>query len=153
MPWRHNQDNEFLKDPFDLERFVVAQQHVYPVALNELRRGCKRTHWMWFVFPQIDGLGRSEMAKRFAIRSIEEAKAYLDHPLLGARLLECVETLQDLPELTAESVFGEVDAMKLRSSLTLFAAASQVRIFEAALERWFAGQDTATLQRLNRATK
>ncbi|MBO9516452.1 MAG: DUF1810 domain-containing protein [Porphyrobacter sp.] len=121
------------------------------MALNELRRGAKRTHWMWFVFPQLSGLGRSEMAQRFAISSLEEAKAYLLHPVLGPRLLECVETLQDLPEMTVAQVLGSIDALKLRSSLTLFANASQARIFEAALERWFGGPDQMTLRLLDEA--
>ncbi|MBT2134611.1 DUF1810 family protein [Croceibacterium sp. LX-88] len=136
-------------DPFNLKRFVVAQQATYATALCELRRGAKRTHWMWYVFPQLRGLGRSELAQRFAITSIEEAKAYLAHRPLGTRLLECVEVLQELPEMRVEQVFGVVDAMKLRSSLTLFAEASQAKLFQAALERWFDGPDLMTLRLLN----
>lgn len=131
---------------FDLERFVDAQASVYEMALAEIRRGAKRTHWMWFIFPQIRGLGRSEMAQRFAIASLNEARAYLDHPLLGARLRDCVGALQDLTGTSAQAVFGSVDAMKLRSSLTLFAQAGGGGLFTAALDRWFDGEaDAATL--------
>lgn len=101
---------------------------------------------MWFTFPQIAGLGRSEMAQRFAIRSLDEARAYLDHPVLGARLRECIASLQDLTDLTANAVFGDVDAMKLRSSLTLFIEAGGGSLFAAALDRWCDGvPDPATV--------
>jgi uncharacterized protein (DUF1810 family) len=133
---------------FDLRRFIDAQAGIYPAALAEIRRGAKRSHWMWFIFPQLAGLGRSDMARRYAIASLEEARAYLAHPLLGARLRECVEALQDLSGVTAEAVFGGIDAVKLRSSLTLFAAASDGGIFAAALDRWFGEPDPATLQLL-----
>src|ERR1700712_832791 len=109
-------------DPFELSRFVEAQSSSYPDALEELRAGEKRSHWMWFVFPQIAGLGTSPMARRYAIVSLDEARAYRAHPLLGARLRECVAALHDLPQMSAEDVFGAVDAVKLRSSLTLFEA-------------------------------
>lgn len=135
-----------MSDPHDLNRFVEAQAGCYDNALAELRRGAKRGHWMWFVFPQLEGPGRSETAKRYAIRSIEEARAYLDHPVLGPRLRECVEALQDLTGVSAAEVLGEVDAMKLRSSLTLFREAGGGPLFAAALERWHGGQpDPATL--------
>ena len=135
-----------MTDPFNLDRFVTAQADSYETALGEIRRGAKRSHWMWFMFPQVAGLGRSEMAQRFAIRSIGEARAYLDHPLLGARLRESVAALQDLTGLTAVAVFGVVDAMKLRSSLTLFDYAGGGALFAAALKRWFEGvRDPATL--------
>lgn len=139
-----------MTDRFDLDRFVSAQNDIYDVALAEIRRGAKRSHWMWFIFPQIAGLGRSAMAQRYAIRSIDEARAFLEHPILGARLRACVAALQDLTGMSADAIFGQIDAMKLRSSLTLFAAAAQgERLFEAALDRWFAGQpDKATLERL-----
>lgn len=138
-------------DSFDLDRFVAAQAGVYDAALAEIRRGQKRTHWMWFVFPQLAGLGRSEMARAYAIASLDEARAYLSHPLLGARLRECVEALQDLVGTTAEAVFGPVDAMKLRSSLTLFAEAGGERLFAAAIDRWYEGRrDPATLDLLAR---
>ncbi len=139
-------------DPFDLARFVEAQQSVYAAALGEIRRGAKRSHWMWFSFPQLAGLGRSAMAETYAIGSLDEARAYLAHPLLGPRLRACVDALQDLTGTTAHAVFGETDAMKLRSSLTLFAAASTERRFAAALERWFDAPDPATLTLLGGQT-
>lgn len=136
-----------MNDGCDLARFVEAQQPVFETALGEIRRGRKRTHWMWYIFPQIRGLGRSEMARHFAIRSRAEAVAYSDHALLGRRLRTCVEALQDLPSSDAASVFGEVDAVKLRSSLTLFEAVSGDPVFGAALDRWFDGsRDDATLE-------
>lgn len=135
-----------MSDPYDLDRFVAAQDGSYDTALAEIRRGAKRSHWMWYIFPQIAGLGRSAMAQRYAIASLAEAQAYLDHPLLGARLRESVSALQDLTSGTAESVFGEIDAIKLRSSLTLFEAAGAGPLFAAALDRWFGGtRDPATL--------
>lgn len=137
---------------FTLHRFVSAQENTYDRALTELRRGLKMSHWMWFIFPQVVGLGSSEIARRYAIVSLEEAQAYLAHPLLGARYRGCVATLQDLIGTTAEAVFGPVDAAKLRSSLTLFAeAAPEEPLFEAALQRWFAGsKDEKTLAILRR---
>lgn len=132
-----------------LERFVEAQAPVYSTALGEIRRGTKRSHWMWFVFPQLAGLGRSETARFFGIRSLDEACHYLDHQLLGARYVECVSALQDLGSSDPVAVFGETDAMKLRSSLTLFEAARPNPLFGAALDRWFAGErDPATLKLL-----
>jgi uncharacterized protein (DUF1810 family) len=129
-----------------LRRFVEAQQPVFVTALEEIRRGRKSTHWMWYIFPQMRGLGRSTLARHFAIRSRAEAAAYYDHPLLGQRLRACVAALQDLSSCEAADVFGEVDAMKLRSSLTLFEAVSGDTLFSAALDRWFAGsRDDATL--------
>lgn len=128
-------------DPFDLNRFIAAQEVPYERVLTELGRGRKTSHWMWFIFPQIAGLGTSDMSRRFAIRSVTEAQAYLAHPLLGARYRECVAVLQDLVGITAEAVFGSVDAAKLRSSLTLFAeAAPHEPLFAAALQRWFRGE-------------
>ena len=142
-----------MSDPFDLDRFVAAQAGSYQTALSEIRRGAKRSHWMWYVFPQVAGLGRSDMARQFAIRSLDEARAYLAHPLLGVRLRESVAALQDLTGVTAAAVFGEVDAMKLRSSLTLFAEAGAGPLFTAALERWFDGEkDQATLSWLGRGS-
>ena len=133
----------------NLGRFVEAQAPVHDRALAELKAGRKQSHWMWFVFPQIAGLGRSPMAQHYAIQNLAEARAYLAHPLLGARYRECVESLQDLPPTTAETVFGGIDAMKLRSSLTLFAEASGEPLFGAALERWFDGdRDLQTMAML-----
>lgn len=134
-----------------LERFVEAQAPVYATALAEIQRGAKRSHWMWFVFPQLAGLGRSETARFFGIRSLDEARAYLAHPILGPRYAACVAALQDLVSSDPVTVFGEVDAMKLRSSLTLFEAAGAVPLIGAALDRWFAGnRDEATLRPLDR---
>lgn len=127
-------------DRFNLDRFVAAQEASYARVLTELTRGLKTSHWMWFIFPQVAGLGSSELSRRYAIGSIEEAQAYLAHPLLGARYRESVVVLQDLVGTTAEAVFGLVDAAKLRSSLTLFAqAAPGDPLFAAALQRWFRG--------------
>lgn len=136
-------------DEQGLERFVAAQEEIYPRALAEIKRGAKRSHWMWFIFPQFAGLGRSAMAQRFAIRSADEARAYLGHPLLGARYRECVEALQDLTASDPVTVFGKIDAAKLRSSLTLFEAVDGHPLFGAALDRWFGGtRDALTLDLL-----
>ena len=132
----------------DLERFVDAQdaRGTYASAVDELRAGRKTSHWMWFVFPQIAGLGMSEMSRRYAISSLEEARAYLAHPILGARLRECARILTEVEGMTAEDVFGPVDAMKLRSSMTLFArAAPEDQLFRDVLDRYFGGvADDAT---------
>jgi uncharacterized protein (DUF1810 family) len=137
---------------FDLERFVTAQDasQTYAHALAELRAGRKTSHWMWFVFPQLAGLGQSAMAKRYAISSLEEARAYADHPVLGPRLFACVAAIQALPPTSAVAIFGSVDAMKLHSSLTLFArSAPEQECFSAALTRYFGGTpDAATLELL-----
>jgi uncharacterized protein (DUF1810 family) len=139
-------------DGFDLDRFVNAQRSTYDVALGEIRRGRKRSHWMWFIFPQFAGLGHSVMARRFAIRTLAEAQAYLGHSILGSRLRECVAALQDLSVADAAAVFGNIDAIKLRSSLTLFKRAGAGDMFEATIDRWFAGQeDPATIQSLQSA--
>ena len=133
-------------DPYELNRFVDAQRGVYEQALAEIRHGAKRSHWMWFIFPQIAGLGQSNMARRFAIGSLDEAQAYLGHPVLGPRYEECVAALQSLSDTTAERVFGGVDAMKLRSSLTLFARAGDNALFREAIERWFSAPDERTIE-------
>jgi uncharacterized protein (DUF1810 family) len=139
-------------DPFDLERFVRAQDNgrTYAGALEELRRGRKTSHWMWFVFPQIAGLGHSTMSRTFAISSLEEAKAYLRHDVLGPRLIECVGILAGQTEgTTAQQIFGVVDAQKLHSSLTLFVrAAPDQPVLADVLDRYFEGHpDLATDQR------
>jgi uncharacterized protein (DUF1810 family) len=138
-----------MDDPFRLDRFIAAQDsdQAYPRAVAELRAGAKVSHWMWFVFPQVQGLGRSEMARRYAISGRAEALAYLGHPVLGPRLRECAGILADLPAVTAEQVLGPVDALKLRSSMTLFAVAAPGEpVFAAVLARFFDGQpDEATL--------
>lgn len=142
-----------MNDPFNLARFVNAQTTTYATAFGEIARGAKRTHWMWFVFPQLDGLGQSDMARRYALGSLAEAKAYLDHPILGTRIRACVSALQDLPATSARTIFGPIDARKLQSSLTLFTEAGAGSMFEAALGRWFDGQqDLATLELLHGAT-
>lgn len=138
-------------DPFDLERFVDAQSGVHERAVAELRGGRKRSHWMWFVFPQLAGLGHSGMARRYGITGLDEARAYLEHPVLGARLLECGQTLEALDaRLSASDIFGSPDDLKLRSSLTLFAqAAGPGSIFERLLAKYFAGRaDDRTLAML-----
>lgn len=132
----------------DLDRFVQAQHGTYESALEEIRRGAKRTHWMWFVFPQMAGLGRSAIAKHYSIASLDEARAFLAHPVLGKRYRECVAALQKLKGRDAETVFGDVDAAKLRSSLTLFAEAGGGAPVKRALERWFGAPDALTLRLL-----
>jgi uncharacterized protein (DUF1810 family) len=131
---------------YALDRFIDAQQPVYEAVLEELRRGRKVSHWMWFVFPQVVGLGRSEMSRRYAIGSLDEARAYLADPVIGARLRECAEVLLSTAGRSAEDIFGSVDAVKLRSSMTLFhRAAPEDPLFRQVLERYFAGAtDPAT---------
>lgn len=133
----------------DLERFVTAQEGVFPRALAELHAGAKRSHWMWFVFPQIAGLGSSATARTYAIRDAAEARAYLAHPMLGPRLIEATAAIV-AARGSAEAILGGVDAMKLGSSMTLFAAvADDPAPFDAALARFFGGErDAATLARL-----
>jgi uncharacterized protein (DUF1810 family) len=137
-------------DPYDLNRFVEAQARDYAQAISELRAGRKRTHWMWYILPQLKGLGLSQMALFYGIGSAAEARAYLAHPILGPRLIECVETMNRLRGLSAPEVLGEIDAMKFRSCLTLFAAVSaEHSIFQTALDNYFGGvSDDATLARL-----
>jgi uncharacterized protein (DUF1810 family) len=141
-----------VPDPFNLQRFIDAQDGVYEIALAELRGGAKQSLWMWFIFPQLAELGRSPTAKFFGLSSIDEARAYLDHPLLGSRLRECVGAL--LPwsgKESAEEVLGSIDAMKLRSSLTLFESVEPSGIFSQALLNFFAGErDELTLALLHR---
>ena len=134
-----------------LARFVEAQANSYATALAEIRAGAKRSHWIWFIFPQLRGLGLSETAHYYGIASMEEARAYLAHELLGSRYRECVIALEQLHTSDPIAVFGSIDAMKLRSSLTLFEAASPEPLFSAALDRWFGGErDAATQQMLAR---
>jgi uncharacterized protein (DUF1810 family) len=139
-------------DTYDLGRFVAAQDQggVYDSAVSELRAGRKAGHWMWFVFPQIAGLGQSPMSRRFAIGSLGEARAYLDHPVLGPRLAECARVLNQLDGPSAADIFGSIDAQKLRSSMTLFAhAAPADPVFQTVLDRYFAGSaDEHTERRL-----
>ena len=133
-----------------LERFVTAQNGVYPQVLRELRAGDKRSHWMWFVFPQIAGLGMSAMSQKYAIHSLAEAAEYLAHPTLGPRLLECTQLVLQAQDKSAEDIFGGIDAMKFRSSMTLFSRVEDApQLFEQALNTFHGGQaDSSTLQRL-----
>lgn len=135
----------------DLDRFVRAQDGVYERALAELTAGRKRTHWMWFVFPQLDGLGSSMTARRYAIRDLGEARAYLDHPVLGPRLRECARAMLAHSGRTAEQILGYPDDLKLRSSMTLFArAAAEPAVFEQVLDLYYDGPDDLTLHLLGR---
>ena len=125
---------------FDLERFVAAQQGVYEGVLRELRAGHKVGHWIWFIFPQLAGLGRSETSRFYGIASLDEARAYLDHPVLGPRLRECVSAVLASSGLSADQIFGSLDAMKVRSSMTLFhRAAPDEPLFAEVLERFYGG--------------
>ncbi len=132
---------------FDLDRFVKAQQNTYDRALSELIAGRKQTHWMWFIFPQIQGLGRSDTARFYAVSGRLEAEAYLAHPVLGPRLKECTQAMLDHPTLTAHDILGSPDDLKFRSSMTLFAAvADQNALFQTALRQFYNGaQDRETL--------
>jgi uncharacterized protein (DUF1810 family) len=140
-----------MEDPYQLERFVAAQDDgSYRDAVAELRAGRKASHWMWFIFPQVAGLGRSAMAQHFAISSLGEAQAYLRHPVLGPRLRECAQILAGLDGKSADQILGGVDAMKLRSSMTLFmTAAPDEALFREVLDKYFGGvADQHTLDRL-----
>lgn len=139
-----------MDDLYDLQRFVDAQDPVYTQVCDELRNGRKRSHWMWFVFPQIQGLGSSAMAQRFAISSLAEAEAYLRHPLLGPRLRDSTRLVNLVEERSIEAIFGYPDCLKFRSSISLFArATSDNEVFVEALRKYFAGEaDPQTLQLL-----
>jgi uncharacterized protein (DUF1810 family) len=141
-----------MSDPYRLERFTAAQDQdgIYERAVAELRAGRKVSHWMWFVFPQIEGLGFSAISKRYAISSLDEARAYLNHPVLGPRLIASAAILVGTEGRSAEQIFGPVDALKLRSSMTLFGAADPDEpVFTKVLDRYFTGTpDEATLARL-----
>jgi uncharacterized protein (DUF1810 family) len=139
-----------MTDPYDLRRFLEAQDPVYEHVRSELREGYKRSHWMWFIFPQIEGLGQSWMARKFAVSSLDEAKAYLHHATLGPRLNECTTLVNEVPRRTIEQIFGYPDDLKFRSSMTLFAhAALDNDLFQRALQKYFDGEyDPLTLQRL-----
>jgi uncharacterized protein (DUF1810 family) len=140
---RHSEES----DPFELERFTKAQEQVYARALSELADGAKRSHWMWFIFPQMLGLGHSPMARRYAIRSAREAACYLAHPLLGKRLVECTRAVNQVSGRTIHQIFGNPDDMKFHSSMTLFnAVAEDSNEFAFALEKYFDGRrDEKTL--------
>ena len=137
-------------DPFNLQRFVDAQAPVYEQVEAELRAGDKTSHWMWFIFPQIEGLGQSYMARMFAISGRDEAVAYLQHPALGPRLRECTRLVNDVDGRSIEQILGGIDAMKFRSSMTLFAkAADDNTVFLQALEKYYGGKmDELTLAKL-----
>jgi uncharacterized protein (DUF1810 family) len=139
-----------MDDPYNLQRFVEAQDSVYVQVVAELRQGYKASHWMWFVFPQIAGLGHSAMARQFAISGLDEARAYLQHPVLGPRLTECTRLVTQITGRTIDQIFGSPDDMKFRSSMTLFArAAPEDKLFEDALQKYFHGAyDQQTLSRL-----
>ena len=136
-----------MNDPYDLQRYVLAQGPVLDEVYEELRKGRKSSHWMWFIFPQMKGLGNSDMARRFAIASKEEGRAYLDHPLLGTRLRASTKLVNAVQGRTIEDILGHVDAMKFRSSMTLFSyIAPAEEVFAAALKKYFDGKmDAATL--------
>ncbi|GGC93641.1 DUF1810 domain-containing protein [Undibacterium terreum] len=130
-----------MSDPYDLQRFVAAQEAVYELVLEELQEGEKRRHWMWFIFPQLKGLGRTETARFYGISSIDEAQAYLRHPVLGTRLLECIHLLLQIKGKSVHQIFGSPDDLKLRSSLSLFAiAAEDKQPFLVALEKFYGGE-------------
>ena len=136
-------------DPYDLDRFVQAQATNYSQALSELRAGEKRSHWMWYVFPQIEGLGQSAMSRRYSIKSAAESRAYLTHPVLGSRLRECFAAVCNITGRSAHEIFGSPDDMKLRSCATLFGAVSDDDIFAQVLKKYFHGdRDQETLRRL-----
>jgi len=144
-----------VADPYELTRFLEAQRHCYARVLEELAAGEKTSHWMWFVFPQLKGLGRSATARRFGLAGLEEARAYLAHPQLGERLRECTRMVLAVEGRTAHEIFGSPDDLKLRSCLTLFAAAAPApakhadRVFSAALARYYGGEpDPLTVQLL-----
>jgi uncharacterized protein (DUF1810 family) len=139
-----------MNDPYGLQRFVDAQNPVYDKVCSELRDGRKKSHWMWFIFPQVEGLGSSELARKFAISSLAEAAAYLAHPVLGSRLTECTRLVNLVEGRAIEQMFGYPDDVKFRSSMTLFVhATSDNRVFIDALQKYFGGEfDPATLARL-----
>jgi uncharacterized protein (DUF1810 family) len=143
-------DSRGADDPFDLNRFLTAQEGDYERALAEITAGRKRTHWMWYIFPQFDGLGFSSTAKFYAIKSIEEARAYLTHPVLGPRLLACAEAAERVEGKSATEIFGTPDDLKLRSCATLFACVSPPgSVFERLLAKFYRGErDPKTLQLL-----
>jgi len=140
------------EDPFGLSRFISAQEEVYNEVLAELKSGLKRTHWMWFIFPQIDGLGLSPTTQYYAIKSIEEARKYLKHPILGSRLIECTEAVLSIKGRTVSQIFGYPDDFKLKSSMTLFAFVSDPdSVFVRVLDKYFQGErDIKTLQLLDK---
>jgi uncharacterized protein (DUF1810 family) len=142
-------------DTFNLSRFTSAQEGIYNRVLAELKNGEKRTHWMWFIFPQIDGLGFSSTSKYYAVKSIEEARQYLDHPVLGKRLMECAETVLAVEGRSVSEIFGYPDDMKLKSCMTLFASVPHSHpVFAGVLDKYFHGErDMKTLRLLEQLKK
>ena len=142
-------------DPYDLNRFLSAQTHAYEQALSEIKAGHKRSHWMWFIFPQFDGLAFSSMSKLYSIKSLDEARAYLAHPILGPRLLQCAEAVVGVKGHSAAEIFGSPDDLKLRSCATLFAFASPPgSVFERLLSKYYGGErDDKTLRLVARASR
>jgi uncharacterized protein (DUF1810 family) len=147
-------DPHVVSDPYDLTRFVQAQEGIYPQALSEIRGGRKRSHWMWFIFPQIEGLGSSLTSRRYSIKSVAEAEAYLCHPVLGPRLLECTEAALGVAGRTAHKIFGSPDDLKLRSCATLFSRVSPPgSVFDRLLDKFFRGEpDDKTIRLLGTAS-
>lgn len=143
------------EDQFELDRFISAQERVYDRVLTELRSGQKRSHWMWYIFPQIDGLGQSSTTKHYSIKSMEEARQYLKHSILGARLLECAEAVLATEGRSVSEIFGYPDDLKLKSCMTLFAAvADPGSVFDRVIDKYFGGQrDNRTLQLIENLKK
>jgi uncharacterized protein (DUF1810 family) len=141
-----------MDDPHNLQRFVDAQQPVFAGVIEELKRGRKRGHWMWFIFPQLKGLGMTAQSNFFGIASLQEAAAYLQHSVLGPRLKQCTQLVNAAEDRSAEDIFGQIDTMKFRSSMTLFAQATpDNQIFADALQKYFAGEsDLLTIEYLRR---
>ena len=136
-----------MTDPFNLDRFVFAQEKIYSSVVEELKAGIKMSHWMWFIFPQVESLGRTEIAKRYAIKSLDEAKAYVSHPVLGRRLQECTKLVLAIDGKSANDIFGHPDDLKFKSSMTLFlVAAPQIDLFQRAINKYYDGhQDRLTI--------
>ena len=144
-------DPSVREDPYNLQRFITAQERIYDTVLAELRGGQKRSHWMWYIFPQIYGLGHSPTAQHYAIKSLGEARQYLNHPVLGARLLECAEAVVAIEGLSVSAIFGYPDDLKLKSSMTLFASITEDPhcVFIRVIEKYFHGEpDERTLHLL-----
>ncbi len=142
-----------MEESFNLDRFVVAQEKIYTTVVEELKAGKKLSHWMWFIFPQVAGLGRTEIAKRFAIESIDEAKAYVSHQLLGSRLQECIDLVLAIDGKSANDIFGHPDDLKFKSSMTLFLVATpQIDLFQRAISKYYDGhEDHLTIDLLDAA--
>jgi len=144
-------DPSVREEPFNVQRFITAQERIYDTVLAELRSGQKRSHWMWYIFPQIDGLGHSPTAQHYAIKSLGEARQYLNHPVLGARLVECAEAVAAIEGRSVSAIFGYPDDLKLKSSMTLFASITEDphSVFNRVLEKYFHGEpDERTLHLL-----